>query len=154
MSCPSEMNKILILQTRALRMISYKDALLPVSGPLYPTDPLFHELEIMKMNNVFKLQVAKFIFNCMHLNTSIFHNWFTLNHMVHNYNTRSTFFDIDNAFKSNNLFVVNARTTHGFKLLKVSGPKLWNLIPCQIRSLQSWNSFKWYFKKYLIAQYV
>ena len=71
---------------------------------LYPTDPLFHELEIMKINHVFKLQVAKFIFNCMHLNTPhIFHNWFTLNHMVHNYKSRSTFFDIDNGFKSNNL---------------------------------------------------
>ena len=85
-ACPSEMNKILILQKRALRIISY--ALPPVPGPLYPTDPLFHEFEIMKINDVFKLQVAKFIFNCMHLNTPhIFHNWFTLNHMVHNYNT-------------------------------------------------------------------
>ena len=106
-ACPSEMNKILILQKRALRIISYKDALPPVPGPLYPTDPL-------KINDVFKLQFAKFIFNCMHLNTPhIFHNWFTLNHMVHNYNTRSTFFDIDNAFNSNNLFVFNARTRYG-----------------------------------------
>ena len=53
----SVMNKILILQKRALRILSSKDALQPVPGPLYPPDPLFHELEIMKINDVFKLQV-------------------------------------------------------------------------------------------------
>ena len=37
-ACPSEMNKILILQKRAQRIISYKDDLPPVPGPLYPTD--------------------------------------------------------------------------------------------------------------------
>ena len=66
----------------------------------------------------------------------------------------STFFDIDNVINSNNLFIINARTTHyGLKLLKVSGPKIWSLIPNQIRSTQSVCFFKRYLKKYLIAQY-
>ena len=54
-----------------------------------------------------------------------YYSWFTLIYMVDNYNTRSTCFDI----KLNNIFIINARTTHGLKLLNVAGPKLWNHIP-------------------------
>ena len=124
--------------------------------PLHPANPLFYEMEILKIYDVFNLQLAKFIFNCMHLITPpIFYNWFKLNNTIHNYNTRSTFFDIDHDHISNNLFMINARTTHyGLKLLKDSGPKLWNSVPNKIRSSQSLNSFKLRFKKYLIAQYV
>ena len=155
-ACANEMNKILVLQKRALRIITYNDALPLVPGPLLPTDPLFYKMDILKVNDIFKLQVAKFIIDCLQLTSPIiFHNWFTLNYTVHNHNTRSTFFDIDNALNSNNLFIYNTRTTHyGFKLLKVSGPKIWNLIPNQMRKCQSWNSFKRYFIKYLIAQYI
>ena len=104
---------------------------------------------------ILRLQVSKFIFDCLQLNTpTIFHNWFTLNHTIHNYNTRSTFFDIDNEINSNNLFIISARTTHyGLKLLKVSSPKIWNLIPNHIRSTQSVYSFKRILKKHMIAQY-
>ena len=154
-TCVSEINKILVLQKRALIIITHNDTFPSVPGPLYPTDPLFYKMEILKVQDVFKLQVSKFIFDCLQLNTpTIFHNWFRLNYTIHKYNTRSTFFDIDNEINSNNLFIINARTTHyGLKLLKVSGPKIWNLIPNHIRSTQSVCSFKRYLKKYLIAQY-
>ena len=155
-ACDSEMNKILVLQKRALRVITFKNNLPLIPGPLFLSNPLFYEMDILKIYDVFKLQVSKFIFDCIHLNTpSIFHNWFTLNYTVHNYNTRSTFFDIENLLNSNNLFIINARTTHyGLKLLKVSGPKIWNSIPKQMRNVQSVNSFKLLFKKHLLAQYV
>ena len=92
------------------------------------------------------------MFNCLQLNIPT--NWFRLNYTVHNYNTRSTYFDIANEINSNNLFILNTRTTHyGLKLLKVSAPKIWNLIPNQIRSTQSVSSFKRYLKNHLIAQY-
>ena len=140
----------------SLRVITYNDKLPLVPGPLHPANPLFYGMEILKIYDVFKLQLAKFIFNCIHLTTPpIFYNWFKLITTVHNYNTRSTFFNIDHDHISNNLFIINARTTHyGLKLLKVSGPKLWNSIPNKIRSSQSLNNFKFMFKKYLIAQYV
>ena len=152
----TEINKLLVLQKRFLRIITYNDTLPLVPGPLHPTDSLFYKLEILKVQVVFKLQVSKFIFDCLHLYTPAnFHNWFTLNHHIHSYNTRSTFLDIDNLINSNNLFIVNARTTHyGVKLLKVSGPKIWNFIPNHIRSKQSIASFQYDLKKHLIAQYV
>ena len=92
-ACISEINKILVLQKRALRIITRNDTFLSVPGPLYPTDPLFYKLGILKVQDVFKLQVSTFIFNCLQLNApTIFHNWFKLNYTIHNYNTRSTFF--------------------------------------------------------------
>ena len=91
-ACSTEINKILVLQKRALRIITHNDHFPSVPGPLHPTDPLFHKLEILKIQDIFKFQVSKFIFNCLQLNTSIiFHNWFRQSHNIHNYNTRSTF---------------------------------------------------------------
>ena len=155
-ACIGEINIILVLQKIALRIITHNDHFPSVPGPLHPSDPLFYKLEILKVHNVFKLQVSKFIFNCLQLNTpTIFHNWFRLNFTIHNYNTRSTIFDIDNEINSNNLFILSTRTTHyGLKLLRVSGPKIWNLIPNHIRSNQSVCSFKRNLKNHLIAQYV
>ena len=49
-------------------------------------------------------------------------------------------------------FIINARTTHyGLKLIKVSGPKIRNCIPKQIRDSKSVNSFKLLLKKHLIT---
>ena len=153
-ACTSEINKISVLQKRSLRIITHNDIFPTVPGPLHPTHPLYYKLEILKVQDVFKLQVSKFIINCLQLNTpTIFHNWFRVNYTVHNYNTRPTYFDIANETNSNNLFILNARTTHyGLKLLKVSGPKIWKLIPNQVRSTRSVCSFKQYLKNYLIAQ--
>ena len=59
-----EINKILVLQKRALRIITH-NVFPSVPGPLYPTGPLFYKLEVLKIQDVFKLQVSKFIFNCL-----------------------------------------------------------------------------------------
>ena len=64
-ACISEINKILVLQKRALRIITRNDTFPSVLGPLYQTDPLFYKLEILNVQDVFKLQVSTFIFNCL-----------------------------------------------------------------------------------------
>ena len=98
-ACSTEINKILVLQKRALRIITRNDHFPSVPGPLHPTDPLFHKLEILKIQDIFKFQVSKFIFNCLQLNMPIiFHNWFRQIHTIH----------IDNVINSNNLFIINA----------------------------------------------
>ena len=73
-ACIGEINKILVLQKRSLRIIIHNDHFPSVPGPLHPNDPLLYKLEILKVHDVFKLQVSKFIFNCLQLNTpAIFH---------------------------------------------------------------------------------
>ena len=44
-----KLTKILVLQKRALRIITHNDVFPSVPGPLYPTDPLFYKLEVLKI---------------------------------------------------------------------------------------------------------
>ena len=89
-ACDTELNKILVLQKKAVRMMTNNDYYPQIPGLLISTDPIFKELEILKVEDVFKLHLSKFIFSCLSLNTpSIFFDWFILNHTVHGYNTVS-----------------------------------------------------------------
>ena len=133
-----------------------------VPGPLIPSDPIFKELEILKLTDVFKLHVTKFIFSCLSFNTPrIFHDWFILNHTVHNYNTISNttinvenYFDVGIVSETNTLHTRGSRlVNYGGKLLKVSGPILWNSLPEHIRNTQSIYSLKYQLKKHFINQY-
>ena len=86
------------------------------------SDPLFLKLDILKIKDVFLLQISKFIFNCLRKNTtSNFESWFKLNHSVHSHRTRSNFNVVRTSF-------------YGLNLIKVFGPKFWNSIPLHIRS--------------------
>ena len=102
---------------------------------LIPSDPLFFIMEILKIHDIFKLRIVKFIFNCLIKNIpSNFYSWFNLTNIIHNYNTRSKFIDIDQSTTTRSLFVPFARTTHyGLKLTKVLGSKLWNTLPPLLR---------------------
>ena len=86
----TELDNILILQKKAVRMMVYKDQYPQIPGPLNPSNPIFLELGILKIQDVFKFQVIRFIYDCLTSNTpSIFWNWFTLNRSVHKHNTKS-----------------------------------------------------------------
>ena len=83
----TEINKILVLQKRALRIITY-DTLPPVPGPL-PTDSLFASLKSLKYKMSSSCKFQNLFLIVLHLNTPTnLHNWFSLNHNIHNYNTR------------------------------------------------------------------
>ena len=70
------------------------------------SDPLFFKLEILKIQDLFKLKIAKFIYKCLNKNTPInFQNWFTLATQTHNYNTRSKFIVSDQLVNTKHLFI-------------------------------------------------
>ena len=161
-ACETELKKILILQKKAVRMMTNNDYYPQVPGPLIPSNPIFKELEILKLEDVFKLHVIKFIFSCILLNTPrIFFDWFILNHTVHNYNTVSNtvinvenYFDVGTVTEKNTLHTRGSRlVNYGGKLLKVSGPILWNSLPEDIRNSQSIFSLKYQLKKNFIDHY-
>ena len=52
----TELDKILILQKKAVRMMTYKDQYPQIPGPRNPSDPIFAELCILKVQDVFKLK--------------------------------------------------------------------------------------------------
>ena len=162
-ACNTDLDKILILQKKAVRIMT-NNCLFPLlPGPLVSSNPLFKDLEILKVKDIFKLHVAKFIFSCLSFNTpTIFHEWFTLNSTMHNYNTVSNttinqdnYFDVGVTSVTNKLHIRGCRlVNYGGKLLKVAGPILWNSLPAPIRDSQSINSFKFSLKKFLIDQYI
>ena len=67
----TELDKILILQKRAIRFMTYNDAYLITPGPLRPSDPIFSELNFLKVEDIFKFQVSKFVFKCLYGNTPL-----------------------------------------------------------------------------------
>ena len=87
------------------------------------------------------------------LNPTNFHSWFKLTTQIHRHNTRSKFIDIVNARTTNNLFIPIDHTTHyGPKSIKVQGPKIWNMIPPDIRKYSSPRCFINKLKSHLTNQ--
>ena len=77
----TELNKVLILQKRAIRLMTFNDGFPLIPGPLMPTDPIFAELNFMKVGDIYKYQVSKFVFKSLDQTSPIqFHNWFILNY--------------------------------------------------------------------------
>ena len=56
----THMNRIIMLQKRVVRIMSYLDKRQPAFPPV---DPLFLILGVLKVHDLFKLKIAKFIYN-------------------------------------------------------------------------------------------
>ena len=151
----SHLNKLLILQKRTVRMITLSDKR-QGDYSFLPSSPLFRKLDFLQVQDVFKLRVAKFIFNCLNRNNpEIFQSWFLLTSIIHNHNTRSKYVNIENSSMTRTLFIPAARTTHyGLKLIKVLGAKIWNNLPSLLRVVDvTLSTFNRGIKKHLIEQY-
>ena len=95
----TELNKILILQKRVMRLLMFTDVFLAIPGPLSSTDPIFVKSNSLKVEDIYKYQVAKFVYKCLNRTTpGQFHNWFKLNHQLHGHHTRSNFNANDGIF--------------------------------------------------------
>ena len=87
----TELDKIVILQKRA-RLMTFNDAYPITPSPLRPSDPIFSKLNFLKVEDIFKFQVSKFVFKCLYGNTPLqFRNWFTLNYEKYGHRTRSNY---------------------------------------------------------------
>ena len=77
----TEIHNILVLQKRAIRLISNKDKRPVNPGPLAATNPMFYKLEILKINDIFTHHIIKFIHKCFNLDSpEIVRDWFKLNY--------------------------------------------------------------------------
>ena len=132
----------------------YKDQYPVIPGPLYPSLPLFLELEFLKVEDIFILQLSKFLHKCLNSDIiSNFDNWFKYNFEIHSHGTRTNY-NINLLENTNNLAIPFGRTSnYGLKLIKVSGPKLWNSLPLDLRNLKSLDNFKASLKKHLLSKY-
>ena len=132
------------------------------AGPLPTADPLFKELKILKFQDVFKLNIAKFVYSTINYESpSVFSEWFTFTHNVHSYATtssttvnRENYFEVGTTHSTKTLFSRNSNLAkYGAKMIRVSGPNLWNTLPKYIQEAPSASTFKIYLKKYFIQLY-
>ena len=105
-ACDTLIGSIQVLQKRVVRLITYYDQFPLIPGPLPAPSPLFAKLGLLKLKDIFSLQVYIFIHKCLYLQTSDnFNDWFILNHSKHNYLTRHNFNNPSNKVAINSLFI-------------------------------------------------
>ena len=123
----THLNRLFILQKRAIRIIN--------SAPrLAHTNHLFYSSGILKIHDLYKLNVALIMYEHRHLGQY---------ERSHSYDTR---------FRAN-LLPNRSRLTVSQNSISVVGPNLWNTIPTDIQNIPSRDSFKYFYKKYLLSAY-
>jgi len=118
---------IITLHKRMVRLMKDADF-------LAHTNPLFIELNILKFDDIYKYFTSIFMFK------AIKEGKFCTEHTL---NTRNR----DQAQPAYH------RTTQGQQSLSFMGPKVWNEIPHEIRSIKNITTFKCKLKKHYISNY-
>ena len=121
------LNKILILQKRALRLLFFADV-------RDHAIPLFLEANVLPITFLYHECVASLMYDINSNNAPInMLHLFKETSSVHSYNTRSS--------TSGNLYVQNSRLEMQRRSFSRLGVRLWNEIPCHMRVLPK-NTFK------------
>lgn len=90
------------------------------------TDNLFNELHVLKLDDIYKIEVLKFVFKHMQdsLPTSL-ENLFTLNSKIYERDTRQRY----------DLHRRKCRTNLAIQHISCKGPQMWNALPSHIKEL-------------------
>ena len=134
---PSYLTKLLIIQKRFLRMISF-------SNRYEPSAPLFVKYSLLPIDKVNILQTCLFMYtfkNCIHDIPSSFHSFFHFVSEIHSYPTRQKD-DFDPTF---------CHTSKHQSFITFRGPQLWNSLDTSLKSSLSLPIFKKHLKKYLLS---
>ena len=122
-------NTVFIIQKKILKAITFSDM-------NAHSDPIFSKLGLLKVGDIFQLQLLSFIHDCYHgLAPSYFSSYFTPAVNMHHYNTR--------AASRGDLFLQRKNTfIYGIRSIQYSGSRLWNTLPVPIRDSQSVSVFR------------
>jgi len=122
----TNLDHILRLQKKAVRLCTK-------SAHLTHTDPLFHQLKVLKIYDINVLQTAIFVFRYTNnLLPQVFNNFFSFNRDVHSYPTRNR----------DNIHLNNPRILLAHKSLKHHGPDIWNALPLYVKDSPFLKPFK------------
>jgi len=112
------LSKIIILQKKIVRVISNSEY-------NAHTEPLFKTLQIIRIADIYKLQVVKFVFSFINhcLPISLMDLFTTIGNPEFHY-TRQV--------KTYRLKLPKARTTASTRSIANMGPKIWNLVPAHM----------------------
>ena len=164
-ACATDLEKLLILQKKAVRILTgnkYFQIYGEEAAALPRSEPLFKTLEILKFEDIFKVSIGKFVYSTLaRENPTVFWEWFTYSHLIHNHATSSStnvnrthFFDVGTIEQSKFLFTKRSHlVNYGGKMIQVYGPLLWNSLPKEIHDCTSFSTFKNKIKSHYVAQY-
>ena len=111
-ACDTYIYPLILLQKRCIRIITrskYRD----------PTDPIFKKLELLKLKDINKYAISKFMFNWYHMKLpSLFLNVFTRISNVHSHATR----------QRSELYCPRVKISLSKMKYTYQAPKLWNKI--------------------------
>ena len=132
----THINPVFLLQKRVIRAIAFEHF-------TSPTTPLFSDLKILKLCDLFKLKLLSFVYDCVNkISPSCFHSFFDLVQSVHQHGTRQ-------ATKSDIFLTQKNTSQYGLRSVRYFGAKCWNDIPLDIKKSPSSISFRRKLKAFL-----
>ena len=128
------LDKIFKIQKKYCRIITFSDF-------RAHSEPLFKELNILNVYNMYKYQIALFMYKQLNGLIPLMDCFsFTTNFSVHDHYTR----------QGSNLHMARCRTTKRQLTIFFQGPKIWNSLPLSLRDSPSILFLKKHLKKYLL----
>ena len=134
----TSLSKLQTLQNKAIRNMNK-------APRFYRLDNYYLNQRILKVHDLFYLEVAKFMHGHFHGTLPIcFSSFFIESRYLHRYNTRQT--------SGTNYNISNFRTNRGQRSIQFQGPKIWNEIPNDIRN-SAFLNFKINVKRLIFSKY-
>ena len=135
----SRLKPLEILQKRIIRIVCSTDR-------LASTSVLFKQLNLLKLRDINIVQIAQFMYRYNHrLLPATFDNYFVLNSMVHEHNTRSSI--------RSKYHMPIVRTNNRKFSIKFSGPNTWNNTSYDMLSAIFLSNLKIKLSKLIISSY-
>ena len=117
------------------------------SDPFAHSLPLFSDLQILKLDDIYHLYVSSFVYEC-HNNLALnyFSGYFTQVSDIYHHNRRSA---------SHGDFFLKRKNTlqYGLRSVCFNGAKIWNNIPLDTRNSPLVGNFKKKIKQLLLESY-
>ena len=123
----TQCKKLFTLQKRAVRIISN-------AGYQDHSAPLFEQFKLLKLNDLYRLNLGKFMYKYNHnALPSCFNSFFTVTSNIHSYDTQST--------RKKNLYVHFNRTSLFRISLLQRGTTYWNCLSDSLKSALTLSEF-------------
>ncbi len=134
-ACTGSIKKLQVVQSKLLKTLSGKCY-------RYSSRALHKELKLLMVTEIYKLQLSLFVFKQRNrLLPQVFNNYFQTNGEV----------GLRSIRQENNIFVRFAKTTTGCKSTRITGARIWNALPSDIKSANSLGHFKKLHRQYLLS---
>ena len=131
------MNRIHILQKKALRIINGVDS-------RTPSNPLFFNHKSLKVCDIYLLQLGTFMYQfTSNVLPNSLHNMFIMTTQIHSHHTR----------QSGDFYIPHVRLSKSINYVSFQGPKFWNALSNNLKNQKSVYVFKKKLKLCLLEKY-